>query len=104
MPVANKRLSIEIDRAMSLINKDAINPLIPELSIKDIEPIMELVAKARGEYIKELCNITKEFGDKQPLPEHVKKLKAKRKVFEEFISAYQALDTAIERGYLDVKI
>jgi len=104
MPVANKRLSVEVDRLMSLVNKEAINPLMQELTIQDIEPIIKMVATARAKYIQELCKITKEFGDNMPKVEHVKKLQARRKVYEELVSAYQALDTAIERGYLDVKL
>jgi len=104
MAIANKRLAVEIDRVMSLINKEAINPLIEELTIKDIEPIMKMVANARGAYLKELCLLTEELGDKTPLPQNIKKLRLRREVYEELVAAHRALDTAIERGYLDVKM
>jgi len=104
MSVANKRLAVEIDRVMKIINKEAINPLIDELSIQDIEPIMQMVANARGAYLKELCELTKATTEKALVPKDVEKLRLKRLVYEELVAAHQALDVAIERGYLDVKI
>lgn len=104
MPVENKRLTIEIERIMRMINREAINPIVPELSISDIKPIMEMVAHARAAYLKELCDLTKQVGDGNPLPKDVKKLRLHREVYEELVAAHKALDVAIERGYLDVKL
>ena len=36
------------------INREAINPLFPELVLADIDPIMKMVASARACYLKEL--------------------------------------------------
>lgn len=103
MPSANRRLSVELDRALSLINREVMNPILPELTVNDIKPIMQMVAHARAEYLKELCDVSEKNQGETPSLEHVKRLRLKREIFEELVAAYQALDTAIERGYIDVE-
>ncbi len=104
MQIDNKRLLIELERVMKEINRNTINPLFNELSCKDIEPIMEMVAKARGNYIKELFRLSELSAHGQKLnTELVKNLRFSRLIFDELVEGYKTLDSAIDRGYLDVK-
>jgi len=104
VPEKNKRLLIELDRAMREVNRDTINPLLNELTPEDILPIMEMVAKARGHYLQELFKLSKITAEGQELSaESVKELRFSRLIYKELIEASQALDIAIERGYLDVE-
>jgi hypothetical protein len=104
MPIENKRLLIELERAMKDVNREIINPLLPELNITDLTPIMTMVASARASYLNELCQLSEKFTNGQKLtPELVKNLRFARLIYDELIEASKALDVAIERGYLDVE-
>ena len=104
MPVENKRLLIELERAMREVNRETINSLLDELTQGDILPIMEMAAKARGDYLLELFKLAKASADgKQLNAESVKDLRFSRLIYVELTEASKALDVAIERGYLDVE-
>ncbi len=99
----NKRLLIQLDKAISEVNRDTLNPLFGEMKPSDILPIMEMVAEARGNYLKELFRISKIPQEERKLnTELVKNLRFLRLIYDELIDSYKALETAIERGYLDV--
>ncbi|SCA55800.1 conserved hypothetical protein [Candidatus Terasakiella magnetica] len=100
--IERNRLKLQMDKSLREVNRDVINPDIPELTLKKIEPIFKLVARARAAYLKELFEVTKICGDDLPSAEQVKQLNHYREAFEELRHASQALDTAIEQGYLDV--
>jgi len=99
----HNRLLLEIEKITRQHNRDVINPMIPELCINDLHPLKELLARARGNYIKELFDLAKVAGSGTPSIEQIDKLHKLRLTFEELLSAMQALEAAIERGYLDVK-
>lgn len=98
----NNRLLLELENCIRNANKEIINPEIPDLNLESIKPVMEIVARARASYLKLLFEITNECGDGVPEPKQIIKLANGRKTFEELVQASQALDTAIQRGYLDV--
>jgi len=89
---------------MKEVTRDTINPLFPELSLDDIKPIMDVVALARANYIKELFKCSEiSKNDKQITAETVKDLRADRLIYDELVEAYKVLDASIEHGYLDVE-
>lgn len=98
----HNRMLLEIDRTIRDLNRSTINPMIPELTLNDLCPVMELVARARGLYLKELFEVTEISGDQMPSQDQIGRLKKLRENFEELVKGAQALETAIERGYLDV--
>lgn len=98
----NNRLLLELENCVKNANKGIINPEIPELDINHIRPVMEMVARARAAYLKTLFEVNEEVGEGIPDPQQVTKLSNARKTFEELVQASQALETAIQRGYLDV--
>jgi len=98
------RLLLQVDKRMREINKNTINPEIPELKLADLEPVIELVARTRGAYLKELFDVTEAVGDDLPSPAQLKQLASFRLMYEELVKGADALDAALERGYLDVKI
>ncbi|HEB79930.1 MAG TPA: hypothetical protein ENI79_05600 [Rhodospirillales bacterium] len=106
MPQPNldhNRLLLEIEKITRQHNRDVINPMIAELCINDLHPLKELLARARGDYIKEFLDLAKVAGNGSPSIEQIDKLHKLRLTFEELLAAMQALEDAIERGYLDVK-
>lgn len=98
-----KRLLLELDNIIRNINGDVINPLIPQLEMEKLSPVLTLVARARALYLKELMELADIVGDEMPNGDQIKRLRNYRLTFEELLGASQALTTAIERGYLDVR-
>jgi hypothetical protein len=96
------RLLLEMDKTISDLNREIINPEIPELRIKDLQPVITLVAMARKEYLKTLFDIATECHSALPATHQVARLSELRKTFEELLAGAQAMETAIERGYLDI--
>jgi len=103
MPSDNNRLLLEMDRTIRELNRSCINPAIPELTTEDLAPVMALVARARAAYLKEMFDITAVVGDGLPSPDQIRQLRNLRLTFEELVAGTQALETAIQRGYLDVQ-
>ncbi|QGU31620.1 hypothetical protein [Thermochromatium tepidum] len=102
MTTENRRLLIAIDAEIREINRQTINPLFKELKLADLTPVIEMVAKARANYLRTLYDIAHQAPDGQPSESDIKRLTGLRLVYEELVKGSQALETAIEREYLDV--
>ena len=96
------RMMLQIDQSIKNINHDTLNPEIPVVCMKDLEPVFQLVAKTRTTYLKEFFDIAK-LTDELPSDAQIERLSRLRGSYDEMVSASQALMTAIERGYLDVE-
>jgi hypothetical protein len=104
MPTDNKRLLLEIEKTIREINRETINPVLPEVVLSDLEPTLRLVARARAAYIKGLVDMAAELGENgMPDLERIKGLRLLRLTFEELVAGAKALEISIERGYLDVQ-
>ncbi len=100
--MSNKRLLLELDKYRSDVNKRTINSNIEDLDLDKLKPIVDMVAKSRAAYISELMKLSENQTDAGPSKEHIEQLKVRRSEFEELIKATNALEIAIERGYLDI--
>ena len=98
------RLLMELEHAMRAINLEVINPQISELTIDDLRPVLRMVANARVRYLKALFELgASEHGaDGRPSETQLTQLRQLRVEYDELVSGAQALETAIQRGYLDV--
>ena len=103
MSTTNSRLLLAISKTIKDINREIINPEIEELEIADLKPVIEMVAKARAKYLSEVFTMAGTLGENPPTTEQLKRLQHLRVSFEELSKGAQALETAIERGYLDVE-
>ncbi|MFB9885194.1 hypothetical protein [Balneatrix alpica] len=103
MPIDNNRLLLELEKHRRDLNRAIINPQIPELSLDDLAPLLKLIARARAAYVKELFDIAALAGDELPSREQIAQLKIQRETFDELVAAMNALETCIQRDYLDVK-
>jgi hypothetical protein len=99
----NNRLLLEINSRIRELNRNIINPVIPELALDDLGPVLKLVAMARAAYLKELFDLAGIVGDQIPSHGQVTQLNHLRNTYEELVTGVQALESAIERGYLDVQ-
>ncbi|OUS26188.1 hypothetical protein A9Q99_19480 [Gammaproteobacteria bacterium 45_16_T64] len=102
MSLDKNRLLIELSKTIRDINYDIINPSISTLNVEGLQPVLELVARARAAYIKNMHDLATDVGDGLPNKKQLENLKASRELFEEVLSGAQALEAAVERGYLDV--
>lgn len=102
MATENRRLLIAIDAEIREINHRTINPLFEELRLSDLKPVIEMVAKARADYLRALYDIAVKNSDGQPGKADIERLSGLRQIYEELVKGTQALETAIEREYLDV--
>jgi len=102
MATENRRLLIAIDAEIREINRATINPLFEELKLSDLTVVIEMVAKARANYLRALYDIALKTPDGRTSVADIERLTGLRQVYEELIKGTQALETAIEREYLDV--
>jgi hypothetical protein len=99
----NNRLLLELERSMRAINREAINPRIQALTIDGLRPLLALVAGARARYLGALFDLASTATDGRPDEAELEGLSALRREYEELASGAKALETAIQRGYLDVQ-
>jgi hypothetical protein len=93
---------MELERHMRAINRELINPEIKALSLADLRPVLTLVAHARARYLKQLFDLGA-VVDTEPLTgEQFERLRTFRLEYEELAAGAKALETAIQRGYIDV--
>ncbi len=99
------RILMQFEHLLKQANRERINPVIDELAIDDLQPIIDLVARARASYLKHLYDLCKKYhGTKDfPTPEEMKKLKAYRNCFIELADGAKSFEISIQRGYLDLK-
>lgn len=98
----HKRLLLQLEQTRKEINRGIINPEIKTLSLSDLEPIVTMVAHARAEYITELFALASAANGKGA-PEDISRLSTLRANFDELVTAANALETMIQRGYVDVE-
>lgn len=96
------RLLMELERSMRAINRDVINPAIPNLNIDDLAPVQRLVASARARYLQAFFELGAGAEGSEPTASQFDELRRLRGEFTELAEAAKALETAIQRGYLDV--
>jgi len=100
------RLLLQYDRLLKQANREHINPEIEELTVEELKPIANLVAKSRAVYLKELYTLGKKYdgSDKFPSADELKRLKILRTRFLELTEGAKAFEVSIQRGYLDLKL
>ena len=103
MTTQSRRLLMALDAKMRDVNRETISAVLPELSLSELTPVLKMVAEARARYLRAFCDIGRSVpGGSTPSPDDIKRLVVLRQVYQELVSATQALETAIERDYLDV--
>ena len=97
------RLLLQLEQAIKELNQEIINPVLPELTLSGLNPVMSMVAKTRADYLKALFDLAGSCSESVPDAEQIDNLRTLRLTYEEMVAGAQALETAIQRGYLDVK-
>ncbi|MFT4564923.1 MAG: hypothetical protein ACI9BW_004693 [Gammaproteobacteria bacterium] len=102
MSLDHNRFLMQLDTFRRDINREIMGSSFERLGREELEPLVRLVATARCAYIKELLNIAANHSAAGASPEQLAALREKRETFEDLVVAANALETVIERGYLDV--
>lgn len=99
------RLLLTFEQLMRDTNREVINPEIHEISIEDLRPVAELVARSRAVYLKRLYEIAHAHKGAKSLPsdEEMGELGKLRGRFLDLVEGSKSVEIAIQRGYLDVK-
>ena len=97
------RLLMELERLMRAVNREVINPQIKELSIEDMRPALCMVANARARYLKAFFELGASTDGDEPTDTQLADLTRLRVEYSELSKAAKALETARQRGYIDVK-
>ena len=99
------RLLLQFDKLLRQHNREHIHRAITkELTIADLEPVAELVARARAAYLEFMYELANAHTDGTlPNAEEMDNLRKLRALFIDLVDASQSFEVAIKRGYLDIK-
>jgi hypothetical protein len=95
-----QRLLLEIEQAIKLANREVIHKRIPPVTTEGVMPFAILVAKLRARYLEAGYKLAEKEHGKTPDDAEVALLRKKQEAYEAARDAFDALTTAIERGYV----
>ncbi len=100
------RILMQFEQLLRTVNREQINGKFEKLSIEDLKPIVDVVARARASYLKHLHDLCKKYEgtDKLPSTEELCELSELRSRFSDLADGAKSLKISIERGYMDVKV
>ncbi|MFZ2288533.1 MAG: hypothetical protein WAV92_02520 [Halopseudomonas yangmingensis] len=101
-PEAN-RLMLEVEKLRRETNRRMISAQVKQLSMENITPLLTMVARCRSEYLQTLMDMSAECKGNLPDEAMIERLRHRRLVYEELKTAVNALETAVQRDYLDVE-
>lgn len=101
MKAPQNRFLLELDKFRSDVNREILGPRIDTMTIERFRPIITLVAHARADYMEALIAFGEEASQEAPDLDRIKELKHKREAFDELVAAANALETVIQRDYID---
>ena len=99
----NNRLLLELDKFRRELNRETISPLFENINVETFAPIAKTCAKARADYVNCLIGITSNEKEGVPDQKQIDQLRQFRIAYEELVSAANAMETVIERGYVDAE-
>ena len=98
--LAQKHFLEEIEQGIELANQEIIHAHIASLGRDRFLKFAHTVAKLRAQYLRAAVELFVDEAD--PDPAGLARLREKREMFEEGLSAFESLRRAIEKGYLTV--
>ena len=100
--ISNRKFTKMLEEAIRQANHEVIDPMLPPLSMASILPVAVMVAKLRGRYLAETYKMVEGKKEGYPDSAQMAQLKQYREEYEEALAASQALEHAIDRGYLEL--
>lgn len=97
-----QRFLVELEQEIRNANRATINPVIPPVTKEKIIPLARSVAQLRARYLEAAFQMAERSQGEAPDESDVKSLRRYREIYEEARHAFEELQHAIERGYVDV--
>ena len=98
--IAQKRFLSEVEHGIRAANREVIHGAVPQLNRTSFYSLAVALAKLRANYLQAALQIL--CTPEQQIPGLLDDLKHRREAFEEGSKAFEALERAIERGYVDI--
>jgi hypothetical protein len=98
---ARSRLLDKVEIAVREANRAVLREKISELSDTAFMRLAVTVARLRGDYLAEAMRFGQD-GRGQVSPAEVERLAHARRAYDEAVHAFEALERAISRGYIDI--
>lgn len=97
---AQRQFMEQLEMAVAVANREVIHSLIPNLTPAAFQQLAVMVARFRASYLEAAIRLSNSPNscDAACLDD----LKNKRQIYEEGRAAFEALERAIERGYVDM--
>jgi hypothetical protein len=97
---AQRQFLEQLEIAIALANREVIHKQIPNLNRETFQQLAVMVARFRANYLEAAIKLSASPGSCDAVC--IADLKAKRELYDEGRAAFEALERAIERGYVDI--
>ena len=91
-----------LEEAIRQVNHEVIDPMLPPLNVQSVLPVAVMVARLRGRYLQAAFELVDNKKDGLPTEEQMVQLRQHREAYEEVMAVSQALEHAVDRGYLEL--
>lgn len=98
----HKRFLSEVEQGIKFANRELIHNRIPNLSKDDILSFAVSVGRLRAHYLEAAFRLAVNAEGETPSEAHINELKKLRVMYEEARLAFDALNYALEKGYIDL--
>lgn len=98
-----RRMMLAFEQQLRETNREIVNPMVEAVHLDNITPVLSMVAKARGHYLKAIFELAQATDGELPDDNQIKEIAKSKIRYDQLMAASQALETAIQRGYLDIK-
>jgi hypothetical protein len=97
---AQRQFLEQLELSIAVANREVIHQQIPNLNKETFQQLAVMVAKSRANYLEAAIKLANSPNscDASCLAD----LKHKREIYDEGRAAYEGLERAIERGYVDI--
>ena len=97
---AQRQFIEQLEMAIAVANREVIHQHVPNLNRETFQQLAVMVAKFRAAYLEAAIKLASSPGSCDD--GCVQELKRKRELYDEGRAAFEALERAIERGYVDI--
>ncbi|MBN9530682.1 MAG: hypothetical protein J0H82_31045 [Alphaproteobacteria bacterium] len=97
MLLRQRHILEEIEHGIRLANREVLNQVLPRMGRDHVLALAVAVAKLRGAYLAAAMRLVR------PAAADLAEIRAKREAYDEARQAFEALERAIERGYVELQ-
>ena len=96
---AQRQFAEQLEMSVAVANREVIHKQIPNLNKETFQQLAVMVARFRADYLEAAIKLSGLSDCDGPCLDELKK---KRELYDEGRAAFEALERAIERGYVDI--